>query len=137
MPKAIRYKHNGQYLQNTLFWTQFDYIAAFHAQPGVFNATLAAEEEAMSIESHKQDFAVAFGIPADEIECEVVSWDGDESALPFASDASAPLTRLPQPAPPPPEPTPEERIQQLEAKVSALSAKVAIAPAAPVPGKAV
>ena len=94
MPKAIRYKHNGQYLQNTLFWTAYDYVGAYHAQPGVFDAVLAAEEEATIIASHKQDFAVVFGIPADEIECEAVAWDGRDETLPFASDNSAPVQRI-------------------------------------------
>ena len=73
---------------------------------------LAAIEEAEQNESHKQDFAVAFGIPAAQIECEVIAgWDGDPATLPKADEPDA-LVRLPvAPAPPPP-PTFEELVAQ-------------------------
>lgn len=127
MPKAIRYKQNGQYLQNTLFWTAYDYISAYHGQPEVFDAELAAEEEALSIESHKQDFAVAFGIPAEEIECEVIAWDGRDETLPFASDNSAPVQRIPEEQregyvkPEPQPPTADEKFDALKAIVAKLA----------------
>jgi hypothetical protein len=96
MAKAIRYKHNGQYLQNTLFWSQAAYVGTYHGGVEDFDPKLAAIEEAQAIESHKQDFAIAFGVPADEIECEVVPWDGRDETLPFTSDNSAPIRRIPE-----------------------------------------
>ena len=98
--KAIRYKANGKYLQNSMFWTALDYVCAYHASPDAFDAALAAEEEAKSIASHKQDFALAFGIPADQIEVEFITWNGDPSTLP-KEDESDVLVRLPVPPIPP------------------------------------
>lgn len=103
MPKAIRYLHNGLPLQNTLFYTDGDYIGAYHDDPAI-----AAQEEALTMASHQQDFAIAFGIPANEIDCEVLAWDGDIATLPFDEDSAATVQRLPVEqregyVPPPPE----------------------------------
>jgi hypothetical protein len=121
MPKAIRYQHNGQYLRNTMFWTQGEFIGAFHADP-----VLAAEEEALTIASHAHDFAVAFGIPADEITHEVVAWDGRDETLPFASDNSAPVVRLPVAPEEPAPPTLEEKVDALLAASPAIAQALGI-----------
>jgi len=123
--KAIRYAHKGQFLQNTLFWSQADFIGAFHGNPAdvIFDPVLAAEEEALTIESHKQDFGEAFGIPVGEIECVVVQWDGDDASLPFADDAKGAVVRLPVPEP---APAPLTAFEQLK---DALAAAPNIAPA--------
>lgn len=99
MPKAIRYKRNGRYLRNTLFWTQADYIGAYHAAPEHYDAALAAEEEAATLASHRRDFADAFGVPVNEIECEVIAWDGDPENLP-AEDEQDAIERIPAPPSP-------------------------------------
>ena len=131
--KAIRYRANGKYLKNTLFSTlNSDFIGAYHGveTDAIFNADLAAAEEAMTIASHKQDFAVAFGIPADEIECEVIAWDGDPASLPKEDEPDAHV-RLPEPPEPPKERTQIERVLAALGKDAALSAatKTAIADA--------
>lgn len=124
MPKAIRYrKVGGPFLQHTLFWTNADYIGAYHAQPEVFNADLAAEEEALTIASHKEDFAVAFGVNAADIEAVIVEWDGDEAGLPKAADASAPIQRLAVKPSAVPSPTPIEQIKAALIADPALSAE--------------
>ncbi len=66
----------------------------------------------MTIESHKQDFAVAFGIAADSITVVPVSYDGDPATLP-KEDESDNLVRLPVAPTPPPEPTLEEKVAAL------------------------
>lgn len=104
MHKAYRYKANGKYLKNTLFsTTNSDFLGAYHGVPtdDVYDPVLAAIEEAEQNESHKQDFSVAFGIPADQIECEVIAdWDGDPDTLPKEDEPDA-IVRLPvAPAPP-------------------------------------
>lgn len=131
MPKAIRYKHNGQYLQNTLFWTSNSvFIGAHHGveTDAIFDAEIAAIEEAETIASHKRDFAIAFGVPADEIECEVLPWDGREETLPYHADTAATVKRVPEEerdgyvAPEPQPPTLEEQVADLNAKLAAVSA---------------
>ena len=115
MPKAYRYKSNGKYLKNTLFsTTNSDFLGAHHGveADAIFDPVLAAIEEAEQQESHKQDFAVAFGIPADQIECEVIAgWDGDPATLPKEDEPDA-LVRLPVAPEPPPPPTFEELVAQ-------------------------
>lgn len=76
MPTYARYKANGEYLRGTL-WT-------------------CSEDNATPPETHAEDFAIAFGIPAEEIECEVIAWDGRDETLPFADDNSAPVERIPE-----------------------------------------
>lgn len=98
MPKAVRYKANGKYLKNTMFSTvNSDFIGAYHGVPtdDIYDPELAAGEEARIIESHKQDFAIAFGIPAEEIECEVIAWDGKPESLPKEDEPDA-LERIPE-----------------------------------------
>ena len=104
--KAVRFKSGGKYLKNTLFSTSnSDYVGAWHGVPtdAIFDAELAAEEEAMSIASWTADFAIAFGIPAEEIECEVIAWDGNPDSLPKEDEPNA-RERLPVKADPTPVP---------------------------------
>lgn len=91
MPKAIRYRANGQFLQHTLFWTPGDFIGA-----GSLDPELAALEEAQTLESHKQDFAIAFGIPAESIEVVAVPYDGNPDTLPYAEDGKGGVVRIPE-----------------------------------------
>ena len=115
MHKAYRYKANGKYLKNTMFSsTNSEFVGAHHGveTDDIYDPVLAAIEEAEQIESHKQDFAVAFGIPADQIECEVVAgWDGDPDTLPKEDEPDALVRLLVAPEPPPP-PTFEQLVAQ-------------------------
>ena len=116
MPKAIRYRDNGTFLQNSMFWTPGDFIGAASEDP-----ERAAIEEAITLASHKQDFATAFGIPADEIECVEIPYNGDPKTLPYDDDAHPDKNhvRIPEeqrdgyvePAPAPP--TLEEKVNAL------------------------
>jgi hypothetical protein len=88
MPRAIRYKAQGEYLRGTLFWTQGDFIGANDA-----------DGEAQIVTSHKEDLAPAFGLQAADLSVYVVAWDGDPATLPQEDEPTA-LERLPV-APPP------------------------------------
>jgi hypothetical protein len=114
MPKAIRYRSGGKFLENTLFSTvNSDFLGAYHGVPtdAIFDAVLAAEEEALTIASHKVDLGAAFGIDPSLIECVVVPWNGDPATLPKEDEANA-RVRLPVAPPPPPEPTFEQLVAQ-------------------------
>lgn len=107
MPKAIRYRSGGKFLKNTLFsTTNSDFLGAHHGVPtdSIYDPALAAEEEALTIASHKVDLGKAFGIDSALIEAVEVPWDGNPSSLPKEDEPDA-LVRLPVPAPPPPPPT--------------------------------
>ena len=113
MPKASRYRSGGKFLKGTLFSTSnSDFIGAFHGVPtdAIFNPVIAAEEETLTIASHKQDFGAAFGIDPALIEAVVVLWDGDPETLPKEDEPDA-LVRLPV-APVPVAPTFEELVAQ-------------------------
>ena len=137
MPKAVRFKSNGKYLRNTLFSCPgLDYVGSgtamrpdFDPSDGKMRDAVALEED-LSIASWTQDFAIAFGIPADEIECEVIPWDGDPASLPKEDEPDAHV-RLPEPPEPPKEQPPIERVLAALGKDAALSAatKTAIADA--------
>lgn len=157
MPFYKRYRHNGQYLQNTITTWPNQYIGSGHSL-GIFGApetaqhysnlcvefpdqfdpkvTDASEQLRLICEhetrqndaSHKQDFAVAFGIPAEEITVEYSEWDGRDGTLPFASDNSAPVQRIPEERregyvkPEPQPPTADEKIAALETRLDAVAA---------------
>lgn len=99
MPKAIRYASGGKFLDNSLFWTAGDFIGGSSPDPNI-----AALEEQMTIESHKQDFAIAFGIPAESITVVDVPYFGDPADLPTEGESDH-LMRLPVDPPPPEAPT--------------------------------
>lgn len=119
MAKAMRYRANGKYLRNTLFaTTNGDFIGAYHGVPtdAIYDPTLAAEEEALTIESHKRDFSAAFGIPADQIEAVVIPWDG-VAPLPAEDEVGA-HERLPIAPAEPQAPTLEQKVAALIAAQS-------------------
>jgi len=114
--KAIRYASGGKYLANTLFWTtNSDFLGAHHGveTDAIFDPVLAAEEEALTIASHKVDFGAAFGIDPALIEAVFVPWNGDPEMLPKEDESDA-LVRLPVPTPEPEPvvPTFEELVAQ-------------------------
>ena len=112
--KAIRYASGGKFLANTLFSTaNSDFIGAYHGVPtdDIYDPLLAAEEEALTIASHKVDLGAAFGIDPADIEAVVVPWDGDPATLPKEDEPDA-LVRLPVAPEPPPPPTFEELVAQ-------------------------
>ena len=116
MSKAIRYRSGGKFLKNTLFsTTNSDFIGAHHGveTDAIFDAVLAAEEEAMTIASHKVAFGAAFGIDPALIEEVVVPWNGDPETLPKEDEPDA-LVQLPAPTPEPEPavPTFEELVAQ-------------------------
>ena len=95
MSKAIRFKSGDKYLQNTMFSCPGrDFVGSGTAMRDDFDPTneammaLVAEEEALSIDSWKQDLAIAFGLSPDAIEAEtIIDWTGDPETLPYAEDA--------------------------------------------------
>lgn len=127
MPKAIRYRANGKPLRNSLFRTNADFIGAYHgvSTDAIYDPILAAEEEALTFESHKHDLAVAFGIPVEEIEVEVLPFRAlDDAGMPALVDMPDEATEdsydlLPvEPAPPAP-PTLEQKVDALIAALPA------------------
>ena len=118
MSKAIRYRSGGKFLKNTLFsTTNSDFIGAHHGveTDAIFDPVLAAEEEAMTIASHKVAFGAAFGIDPALIEEVVVAWNGDPETLPKEDEPDA-LVQLPVPTP---EPEPAVRtFEELVAQAS-------------------
>jgi len=125
MPAIRRFKHNGQYMQNTMTTWPNQYVGSGHAT-GMFDAAANAQhyvnlcnefpdqfdnsitdadeqlrlicehESRLNEQSYREAYAEAFGIPAGEIIAEIVPWDGRNESLPFASDNSAPVQPLPE-----------------------------------------
>lgn len=75
MPKAIQFLYDGHPLAGgAIFMTDGDHIGAFWTDP-----ELAEEDERLNIAGNRENFALAYDLPAEKFEVRVLEYNGSES----------------------------------------------------------